>query len=767
MTCSACGRANLPGGVRCAYCGHHFPPLPDFEIDGSGSADAAPGVDSGLGAAPGRSGQPARTGGLAALLILLFKGKGLLALLKLGPLLTTFSSMGVFVATLSAYMGWQLALGFTISIFLHEMGHVVMNWKHGLKFSAPMFIPFFGALIAVKQFPENPVVEAECGAGGPVAGMLAALGCLLLGSITGSKYWYAIAGLGFLINLANLLPVWQLDGAHITAAFSPGNWDFVLVVLLLIAVKAGLPVLWFLLIFLFVIRLGRGGYQRYLLATPAARARMVVVFLVLCLGLTYGAQSTGASMPSSRRSSHRTASLPQYQPNPQSESASRPALTYRESDLSPQQRTRREAIRTIFRAVMLAVMVGAAFVGWLIAAFLLGSAAAQRVGVRGPLLAVEMALAMLLLVGVSQWPPLHEGRWAAYWAFYAAMLAAVVYAAYQSAHLQRSYARPPLEVLTWRALAWGAGAALVVAYGTNNLFTVAVLAVWAAVYYARRRWLALSLAANVADRVGRVAEAIRLREKALQMQPPAFAAEELRLSLAQAYLTLGRGDSALEALDGSGRLPEMLVRVPELHTTAARAMSLAETDRFEEAMQECERMLRGPQQDRLGPLRLVLVRTVLAQAALLRSWPDEAMAQATLVQGAIRAAVSPTGRAIGGLARRARAVALLETGQIEQARQEANRALQWDRSLASEAGAAVIRARACLLAGDLLGAEQETAAALERLPGSLEALYWRAEALRAAGRCTESEQIFQNLARNHPRDHWGLLAGRRPAPSAV
>ena len=54
---------------------------------------------------------------------------------------------------------------------------------------------------------------------------LAALGCAALAGATGSPYWLALAHLGFLINLFNLVPFPPLDGSHIAAVFSPVRFD--------------------------------------------------------------------------------------------------------------------------------------------------------------------------------------------------------------------------------------------------------------------------------------------------------------------------------------------------------------------------------------------------------------------------------------------------------------------------------------------------------------------------------------------------------------
>ena len=65
----------------------------------------------------------------------------------------------------------------------------------------------------VKRFPDNPQVESESGAGGPFAGGLAALGCVLLAHLTKDPFYLSLAFLGFAVNLFNLIPFAFLDGA--------------------------------------------------------------------------------------------------------------------------------------------------------------------------------------------------------------------------------------------------------------------------------------------------------------------------------------------------------------------------------------------------------------------------------------------------------------------------------------------------------------------------------------------------------------------------
>ncbi|THF76116.1 site-2 protease family protein [Cohnella fermenti] len=156
------------------------------------------------------------------MLFLLSKGKGLLLLLlKFGkPLL----SMAVTVGAYALIYPWTFALGFVALIFVHEMGHVIAAKRRGLPVSAPYFIPFLGALIMLKRNPKDAETEAAVAIGGPLLGALGALVCFLIGQQTGYEFWYALAYVGFFLNLFNLLPVKPLDGGRIIGAVSRWLW---------------------------------------------------------------------------------------------------------------------------------------------------------------------------------------------------------------------------------------------------------------------------------------------------------------------------------------------------------------------------------------------------------------------------------------------------------------------------------------------------------------------------------------------------------------
>ncbi|MDB5174785.1 MAG: putative zn-dependent protease transrane protein [Phycisphaerales bacterium] len=133
--------------------------------------------------------------------------------------------------------GWRFAAGFVALMLVHEMGHVVAMWYYGLSASPPIFIPFLGALINLRQDPPNAKVEAIVGIGGPLAGTVGALICYALYHYVPALHtelMLDLAYFGFILNLFNLLPVPPLDGGRITAAVSPWIWMFGLAALVLV-----------------------------------------------------------------------------------------------------------------------------------------------------------------------------------------------------------------------------------------------------------------------------------------------------------------------------------------------------------------------------------------------------------------------------------------------------------------------------------------------------------------------------------------------------
>lgn len=204
-------------------------------------ADLSRQVDEASGAPAAKQRPPwvARAGVFGAALLLLWKFKFALGfLLTKGKFLvlgltkgSTFFSMLLSLSVYWTAFGWRFALGIVASIYVHEMGHVAMLHRFGIPASAPMFIPGFGAMIRSRYYPKDVVADARVGLAGPMWGLGAALACLGIYLWTDLPAWGALAQVGAWINLFNLLPVWQLDGAHAFRSLTrPQRWAAVVVI---------------------------------------------------------------------------------------------------------------------------------------------------------------------------------------------------------------------------------------------------------------------------------------------------------------------------------------------------------------------------------------------------------------------------------------------------------------------------------------------------------------------------------------------------------
>lgn len=172
-------------------------------------------LDRGGTATPAaKGGASGTTAGLGAVGVMLLSWLGKAKLLASGlTSLPTLLSMFAWLA-LDHARGPLFAVGLVASIYVHEMGHVFALRRYGIKATAPMFIPGFGALVRLRQYPIDAREDARVGLAGPIWGCAAAVVALALGWALRHPGLLAIASLGATINLFNLVPVWQLDGAR-------------------------------------------------------------------------------------------------------------------------------------------------------------------------------------------------------------------------------------------------------------------------------------------------------------------------------------------------------------------------------------------------------------------------------------------------------------------------------------------------------------------------------------------------------------------------
>ena len=105
----------------------------------------------------------------------------LLAARRRSKVLTTSASMLVSIAAYSLIWGWKFAVGFVLLLLVHEMGHVIQLRREGIPASAPMFIPFLGAVVTAKSLGDDATAEARVGLAGPVLGTLGAIALFLAG----------------------------------------------------------------------------------------------------------------------------------------------------------------------------------------------------------------------------------------------------------------------------------------------------------------------------------------------------------------------------------------------------------------------------------------------------------------------------------------------------------------------------------------------------------------------------------------------------------
>jgi Zn-dependent protease len=187
---------------------------------------------------------------------LLWKFKAAFGAIFKFKLFTVVGSAFVSVAAYALIWGWQFGLGFVLLLFVHELGHVAVAKYQGLPVSAPVFIPFMGALILMKEMPQNAWREAQVALGGPILGTLGAAACWGLGETMDSDLLVALAYVGFFLNLFNLIPVLPLDGGRAIGAVHPVFW------VLGAAVLVAAAVLWLSPAVLVIVAL-LGGFELY------------------------------------------------------------------------------------------------------------------------------------------------------------------------------------------------------------------------------------------------------------------------------------------------------------------------------------------------------------------------------------------------------------------------------------------------------------------------------------------------------------------------
>jgi Zn-dependent protease len=228
--------------------------------------------------------------GFAVAVCLKFLGKLkfiILPVLKFIPvILKTGGTMILTIWVYAMIWGVWFAIGFVLLIFVHECGHLLAAKRLGLKVGAPVFIPFMGAIIALKEAPRNAWIEAQVGIGGPLLGTVGAGVCELIYLATGNPMFRGLAYTGFFLNLFNLAPVGFLDGGRIVTALSPWLWLVGFAIMIVLTISHPNFVLILILVFsapriFFLFRRKTDEERRYFEVTPAQRWTMAAMYFGL------------------------------------------------------------------------------------------------------------------------------------------------------------------------------------------------------------------------------------------------------------------------------------------------------------------------------------------------------------------------------------------------------------------------------------------------------------------------------------------------------
>lgn len=198
----------------------------------------------------------AEGGGIIALLIFILTKIGklgfLLSLFKFKTLLTMLISLGAY----ALIFGLPFAMGIIIMLFVHETGHWLALRYYGVKVSSPLFVPFLGAAVFMKEMPKRVYHEAITAASGPVFGFLITLAFFVVGIVQESGLFLALAYFSGFVNLFNLIPFGFLDGGRIAKTLSKRIW--VIGAIMLVALFIFRPNPFFLII---LILLGLGYFS--------------------------------------------------------------------------------------------------------------------------------------------------------------------------------------------------------------------------------------------------------------------------------------------------------------------------------------------------------------------------------------------------------------------------------------------------------------------------------------------------------------------------
>jgi Zn-dependent protease len=190
--------------------------------------------------------------------------------------LTSILSFLAFVGIYSAASGMKFGIGFAVLILIHEMGHFIDIKRRGLPAEMPVFLPGLGAYVRWQALGVSIETRAAISLAGPLAGFFASVVCAVIWWQTGNPLWAALARVGAMLNVLNLIPVWVLDGGQAALALSKTER----IALLVACVALGLVLRQNIF---FLVALGAGYRAFFAGDLPAHPSRVTTVYFVAVL----------------------------------------------------------------------------------------------------------------------------------------------------------------------------------------------------------------------------------------------------------------------------------------------------------------------------------------------------------------------------------------------------------------------------------------------------------------------------------------------------
>lgn len=190
--------------------------------------------------------------------------------------LTSILSFLAFVAIYSVASGAKFGVGFAVLILIHEMGHFVDIKRRGLPADMPVFLPGLGAYVRWQAMGVPIETRAAISLAGPLAGFFASVACTLIWYQTGNPLWAALARVGAILNVLNLIPVWVFDGGQAALALSKTERIVLMTVCVALGLALGQNIF-------FLVAAG-AGYRAFFAADfPPHPSRATTVYFVAVL----------------------------------------------------------------------------------------------------------------------------------------------------------------------------------------------------------------------------------------------------------------------------------------------------------------------------------------------------------------------------------------------------------------------------------------------------------------------------------------------------